>query len=165
DTPCRRAFDKRPPLDLGQFFPPIGSLKSILHFGVGLRNDLAEFLGLRCNELAILRGGHDPRHDALRVQRLRDRPVAPSRRYDVIEARDDRARRGGGREQPEPVKSSPAASASGAASGNCGMRSREVTATARSRPSWISGSAAARLEKLMVTAPVATSVTAGAAPR
>ena len=29
----------------------------------------------------------------------------------------------------------------------------------------ISGSAAARLEKLMVTAPVATSVTAGAAPR
>jgi len=45
------------------------------------------------------------------------------------------------------------------------MRSREVTATARSRPSWISGSAAARLEKLIVTAPVATSVTAGAAPR
>jgi hypothetical protein len=22
DAPCRRAFDKRPPLDLGQFFPP-----------------------------------------------------------------------------------------------------------------------------------------------
>ena len=44
-------------------------------------------------------------------------------------------------------------------------RLREVTATARSRPSWISGSAAARLEKLIVTAPTATSVTAGAEPR
>ena len=45
------------------------------------------------------------------------------------------------------------------------MRSRDVTATARSLPSWISGSAAAREEKLIVTAPVATSVTAGAEPR
>ena len=43
------------------------------------------------------------------------------------------------------------------------MRSFEVTATARSLPDLISGSAAARLVKLMVTAPVATSVTAGAA--
>src|SRR6187549_851572 len=45
------------------------------------------------------------------------------------------------------------------------MRSRDVTATARILPSCISGSAAARLEKLIVTAPVATSVTAGAEPR
>ena len=45
------------------------------------------------------------------------------------------------------------------------MRSLDVTATARSLPALISGSAAARLVKLMVTAPVATSVTAGAAPR
>ena len=45
------------------------------------------------------------------------------------------------------------------------MRSRDVTATARRLPAEISGSAAARLEKLIVTAPVATSVTAGAEPR
>src|SRR6516162_1393385 len=84
---------------LGNSFPH-RFFESILHFDVGLRNDLAEFLGLRRNELAILRRGHDPQHDALRVQRLRDRAVAQSRHYDVIEARDDRARRGGGREQP-----------------------------------------------------------------
>ena len=45
------------------------------------------------------------------------------------------------------------------------MRSLEVTATARILPDLISGSAAASDEKLMVTAPVATSVTAGAEPR
>ena len=44
-------------------------------------------------------------------------------------------------------------------------RDPEVTATARILPASISGSAAARLVKLMVTAPVATSATAGAAPR
>src|SRR6185437_664327 len=58
-----------------------------------------------------------------------------------------------------------APSLSGATSGNCGIRSRDVTATARRLPAEISGSAAARLEKLIVTAPVATSVTAGAEPR
>src|SRR6516162_1269829 len=89
---------------LGNSFSPSCSLKSILHFDVGLRNDLAEFLRLRRNELAVLRRSHDPRHNALRVQRLRDRPVAQGRHYDAIEARDDRARRGGGREQPEPVE-------------------------------------------------------------
>src|SRR6516162_7083807 len=58
---------------LGNSFPH-RFFESILHFDVGLR-----------------------------VQRWRDRPVAQSRYYDVIEARDDRARRGGGREQPESV--------------------------------------------------------------
>src|SRR5262249_56660299 len=65
--PPARAFDKRPPLDLGQFFLPGVFLESILHFDVGLRNDLAEFLRLGRNELAVLRRSHDPRHNALGV--------------------------------------------------------------------------------------------------
>ena len=70
DAPCCRAFDKRPPLDLGQFFLPVVFFESILHFDVGLRNDLAEFLRLRRNEHAVLRRSHDAWHDALGVQHL-----------------------------------------------------------------------------------------------
>src|SRR6266516_438497 len=89
--------------------------ESILHFDVGLRNDLAEFLGLRCNERAVLRRRQDARHDALHLQLPGDRLVAQARRHDLIEARDDRLRHGGGREQSEPIEQLVAASASGAA--------------------------------------------------
>ena len=54
--------------------------------------------------IVVLRRSHDARHDALGVQRLGDRPVAQARHHDLVEARDDRARRGGGREQPEPIE-------------------------------------------------------------
>jgi len=129
---------------------------------------LPEFLGLGPDEFAQRRRGHRPRHDPLDAELVGNGRTPQRRPQHVRQPRQDRLRRAGGDEQGEPVEQLVAgepgrAFASGATSGSCGMRSRDVTATARMRPSCISA-ARARLEKLMVTTPPATSVTAGADP-
>ena len=88
---------------------------------------------------------------------------------EAVEPVDDR-RRAAGAEHAEPVEQLVTLQSRRAALqrlhiGQLRHRAQATSRRPRELPAWISGSAAARLEKLIVTAPVATSVTAGAEPR